>query len=157
MGASLHIHGTGSSVLDSVFVCRATGSGVRTGGDPTELTADGFEHALLSNLRELARGGVRVSVGDARCLFSGHVARLAVWRLASGWDLDATLDARLGRVQEELLALADHFGGSRGNGSNRVGVPGTAERLVDLIDSAEPDQASLFDAEDVTDAATVRS
>lgn len=163
MEASLHINGTGSSVLDSVFVCRARLAGAPAGAHaradgriPAKPTKEGFEQALLSDLREVARGGVRVSVGDARCLFSGHVARLAVRRLAHGWNPDEVLGVRLGQVREELSKLAEHYGGPRGNGHDRSGAPGTAERLVELIGSREPDQEALFGAEGVTDAEAVR-
>ena len=65
MEASLHIHGTGSSVLDSVFVCRM-GEDL-TGPEEDRATrlriepdGEAFERGLLADLRGVARGGVKV-------------------------------------------------------------------------------------------------
>ncbi len=148
MEASLHIQGTGSSVLDSVFVCRAGGGsagsaseGDRGAGPGREPDGGAFEKELLADLRSVARGGVKVSLGDARCLFSGRVARLAIRRLAGeGWNRDEPLEERLGRVRGILSVLSERYGG--------------AEPLLALLDSPsteEPDQAALFGPDGVAD------
>lgn len=95
MEASLHISGTGSSVLDSVFVSRREWDEI-----PPLPTVEEFEQVLLQNLREVAAGGVRVSLGDTRCLFSGHLARLCVGRLREGWDRETPLEVRFERILE---------------------------------------------------------
>jgi hypothetical protein len=162
MEASLHIHGTGSSVLDSVFVCRPGGEAVGTAQDSSdredELGLEAFEWSLLSDLREVARGGVSVSLGDARCLFSGHVARLAIRQLGLVWDRDAGLDERLARVRAELSDLTGRYGGVGTAGTNGVGPgrPPTAERLLGLLKPGEPDQAVLFGPEEVSVAQAIR-
>jgi adenine-specific DNA methylase len=106
MEASLHINCTGSSILDSVFVCRR-----ETHGDGTVCLGEGdVEELLVENLRRVAAGGVRVSDGDARCLFSGHVARACVELLSGDWDPERPLPDRLRAVTEQLEALADRHG-----------------------------------------------
>ena len=98
MGASLHIVGTGSSVVDSVFVCRASG----------ELSEEGIDAALRRDATALAAGGVKLTHGDLRCLVAGHTARLSINRLRQfGWDEAAPLDVRMQRARH-LLSASDH-------------------------------------------------
>jgi adenine-specific DNA methylase len=98
MGASLHISGTGSSVLDSIFVCRKSSV-------PIDIRS--VEAALFDDVRDLRLAGLKVSDGDVRCLTSGHVARIAINRLWLTWSMDATLSERMNaarRVLEEVEA-----------------------------------------------------
>ena len=67
MGASLHILGTKSSVLDSIFVCRRTKAFQQARSDVRE--------GLERDAELMAAAGVKVSPGDIRCLASGHIAR----------------------------------------------------------------------------------
>jgi len=97
MTASLHINNTASSILDSVFVCRRIRPAVVELPEPTA-----FREQLLVDCRAVAEGGVRVTVGDIRCLLSGHIARLAVNSLAGGWDRETDLASRLRRIQTVL-------------------------------------------------------
>ncbi len=132
MEASLHINGTGSSVLDSVFVSRVL-AGHKAPETPDKRR---FDELLLENLRAVAQGGVQVSLGDARCLFSGHVARLCVGRLRKEWDPDEPLEDRLGRVFDELKGLADRYGSGH-----------TPTRLVDMVKSDGREDMRLFESE----------
>ena len=84
MGGSIHIHGTGSSIVDTVFVCRAHGRVRRrhlceTAEDLTDLVSD--------ELAQLRAAGMKPTAGDIRCIVFGHLARIAVWRLRDGWDV----------------------------------------------------------------------
>ena len=84
MGGSIHIHGTGSSIVDTVFVCRAHGRVRRrhlceTAEDVTDLVSD--------ELAQLRAAGMKPTAGDIRCMVFGHLARIAVWRLRDGWDV----------------------------------------------------------------------
>ena len=78
MGASLHIHGTKSSILDSVFVCRHTRVAHPVPADTREM--------LTRDAALMAAAGVKLSIGDIQCLASGHIARVAVNELREGWD-----------------------------------------------------------------------
>jgi adenine-specific DNA methylase len=101
MTASLHIHGTGSSVVDSVFVCRH-----RPGRAPAGRVGPVLLRRWLGRDRDaLAAGGVRATPGDLRCLAFGHLARAATSRLAPGWTAGDSAASRLARVAEELAAL----------------------------------------------------
>jgi len=83
MGASIHISGTSSSVVDTVFVCRKTGTTKR------HLIADDLEQLatlVREDLAKLASGGLNCSQGDARCVMFGHLVRLVVWNLRKSWN-----------------------------------------------------------------------
>jgi adenine-specific DNA methylase len=96
MGASLHIARTGSSVVDSVFVCRTGISGTNDGD---------VAQSLRRDASALAAGTVRVSEGDLRCLLAGHVARIAVNRLRSTWSTTRPLAGRMTEVQELVAQM----------------------------------------------------
>jgi len=102
MGASIHISGTGSSVVDTVLVCRATGTISR------RLTLDApqavAELARL-DLEHLAQGGLKPTRGDIRCIIYGHLARLAIWRLRRNWQVDAPTAHKLSAAGEEIRML----------------------------------------------------
>jgi hypothetical protein len=72
MGASIHINGTGSSIIDTVFVCRSTGS------VPRKWVVDSIEGVadlIKEDLAKLRAGNVKLTVGDARCIGYGHLVR----------------------------------------------------------------------------------
>jgi len=96
MGASIHISGTGSSIIDTVFVCRSTGTVPRRliSSDPTEVAG-----MIRRDLVDLARGGVKPTAGDIRCVGFGHVIRLAVWFLRASWNRTSPAADRLAAVQ----------------------------------------------------------
>ncbi len=95
MSASLHIAGTGSSIIDSVFVCRAV-----TVGE----AAVGVGDALANDVAALAQAGLRVTDGDRKCLRAGHLARSAVNQLRHRWSAKEPLAVRMQTAQERLLA-----------------------------------------------------
>jgi adenine-specific DNA methylase len=104
MSASLHINNTGSSILDSVFVAR------RRNAPATEPPARAsLVDALAADLRRVASGGVKPTLGDARCLASGHLACVCVEQLRLGWGPELPLRDRLQRVEQALLVLAEQY------------------------------------------------
>ena len=117
MGASIHINGTGSSIVDTVFVCRSTGRVPRrwivtTPADLADLVRD--------NVRQLIEGTVKPTQGDIRCIIFGHLARLAVWTLRHKWPRTDSASAKLscvrrwmeafGGVESVIACLGDDFG-----------------------------------------------
>ncbi len=101
MGASLHINNTESSILDSVFVARRVGPGVLV-----LPTREEFMRRVLDNCGEVATGGVTVTRGDARCLCSGHLARVCVQFLRVGWEPLRPVCHRLERVRTAFRTLS---------------------------------------------------
>lgn len=104
MGASIHINGTGSSVIDSVFVCRNTGHIPRRWIVTTPVELADLIHDEIDSL---AAGGLKVTQGDIRCMVCGHMTRLAVWNLRKNWQRDAPTATRMDLVRSWL----EEFGG----------------------------------------------
>jgi putative DNA methylase len=99
MGASIHISGTGSSVVDTVLVCRSTGTIPRKWivDDPEQIAA-----LVQDDLEKLKIGGLKPSRGDALCIIYGHLARLAIWRLRTKWDKKKPVLTKLAIVAKEI-------------------------------------------------------
>lgn len=103
MGASIHISGTGSSVVDSVLVCRSTGTIPRRWlVDDSEKIAE----LVQVDLEKLITGGLKPSRGDTLCIIYGHLARLAIWRLRPVWDKEKSVLAKLAVVAAEMEKYA---------------------------------------------------
>ena len=104
MGASIHINGTASSVIDTVFVCRQTGLVPRrwVAGTPKELAC-----LIQEDIEALALGGLNATQGDICCITYGHLTRLAVWNLRTDWKREAPTLERMARVR----AWHQGFGG----------------------------------------------
>ena len=85
MGGSIHIHGTSSSIIDTVFVCRASGAVPRRWlfETPEQLAA-----VLAEDLAGLEAAGGSPTYGDRRCIVFGHLTRMAVWKLREEWNRD---------------------------------------------------------------------
>lgn len=102
MGASIHISGTGSSIIDTVFVCRSTGVVQR------KLIVESpaaIADLVRSDLADLCQGGVKPSRGDVRCISYGHLIRLAIWTLHERWDKAAPVQKRLALIDAGVRAL----------------------------------------------------
>ena len=83
MGGSIHIHGTTSSIVDTVFVCRTAGAfPARWLFDD----ADELVEGVGTDLASLTAGGRQPTYGDTRCIVFGHLTRMAVWKLRKRWN-----------------------------------------------------------------------
>lgn len=104
MGGSIHIHGTSSSILDTVFVCRDTGQTQREW-----LFESGEELALIVNrdLAQLTETGRKPTAGDTRCMIFGHLTRMAIWNLRKKWDAAQPTNIKLVQFAQTVLRLAD--------------------------------------------------
>ena len=88
MGASIHINGTGSSIIDTVFVCRSTGSMSKKW---VVDSIKGVAELVEEDLVKLRAGNVQPTAGDMRCIAYGHLIRLAIWNLRHAWDKNLIL------------------------------------------------------------------
>jgi putative DNA methylase len=107
MGASIHINGTGSSIIDTIFVCRSTGKVPRRW---LVQNAQGLALVVEEDLDKLRQGNVNIAYGDIRCIIYGHLTRLAIWALRNHWDEGMTTEEKLGRVADWIAG----FGGLTG-------------------------------------------
>ena len=104
MGGSIHIHGTTSSIIDTVFVCRSTGA------TPEGWLFDTPERLIEivgEDLTQLACTGRTPTYGDTRCILLGHLTRMAIWALRDGWERSLPTTEKLATVREHVTALGD--------------------------------------------------
>lgn len=104
MGGSIHIHGTNSSIVDTVFICRSTGDTLESGllETPEELST-----LLVDELAQLKSAGMKPRRGDIRCMVFGHLVRLAIWNLRMTWNHHNSTTDKLVTVATTLLAFGD--------------------------------------------------
>jgi putative DNA methylase len=102
MGASIHINGTGSSIIDTIFVCRKTGVMPRKWLADSTVELAGIIEKDLEDLRE---ADVKPTLGDIRCIIFGHLIRLAIWSLRIGWNKDEPTTLRIAKVAEWLQRI----------------------------------------------------
>ncbi len=104
MSASIHINGTGSSIIDTVFVCRSKGAcpAKWIARSPKQLAG-----VVRQDLAMLKTGGVRPTRGDIRCITFGHLIRLAIWSLREGWDRDQETMNRISRIGSWISGFGD--------------------------------------------------
>ncbi len=100
MSASIHILGTGSSVLDTVFVCRHTLKHEQ-GSDVDEL--------LSQDAEMMRRANVNLTRGDLRCLLAGHLARLTVNHLISNWDCKLSIAGRMTAARQAVMEIQKNY------------------------------------------------
>lgn len=103
MSGSIHIHGTNSSIVDTIFVCRDTGAAPRH-----TLIENAAQLAVLMSkeLAELTAAGMKPTAGDIRCIAFGHIARMAIWVLRTGWDTSRPTAEKLEAVRLAMDAIA---------------------------------------------------
>ena len=99
MGASIHISGTKSSIIDTVFVCRTVGT-VPENWMPN--SSQGVADLVSADLGKLRNGNVKPTLGDTRCIAYGHLIRLAIWHLRNNWDKTVDVGKRIMAVDEWL-------------------------------------------------------
>lgn len=102
MGASIHISGTGSSVVDTIFVCRSTGT------VPRRLLVDlpkEIAELVQHDMTQLIAGEVAPSRGDIRCLIFGHLIRLTIWKLRQSWDQQIAVGDKLAAVANQISKM----------------------------------------------------
>ena len=99
MGGSIHINGTGSSRLDTIFVCRTTGRVKRNliVDQPEEIS-----DLVRDEVSLLRSANLKVTSGDIRCIAFGHIARLSVWNLRSTWDKEASIESKFSVVEDHI-------------------------------------------------------
>ena len=102
MGASIHISGTGSSIVDTVFVCRSTG---RIPRHTLVSTPQEIAGLVEDDLEQLTHGGHQPTRGDARCIAYGHLIRLAIWHIRKTWQKERKTEEKRQRVSQAVQDL----------------------------------------------------
>lgn len=98
MGGSIHISGTQSSIIDSIFVCRKRDRvHIPTLHDLTNLA----KH-IHEQLSAITAAGHNPTSGDIYCIIYGHLIRIAVASLSKEWDSNRPIADRLENVSQAL-------------------------------------------------------
>lgn len=105
MGGSIHIQGTGSSIVDTVFVCRHRGTPVDRQLFQNQLE---LNQIVRDDLAQLRIAGLKPTDGDIRCIVFGHQVRMAIWNLHPAWNVQSSTDKKLDRVKAALNALGSY-------------------------------------------------
>ncbi len=104
MGGSIHIHGTASSIVDTVFVCRDAGE---TSASWLFDTSERLTAIVNEDLAQLSAAGRRTTHGDIRCILFGHLTRMAVWNLRPTWDRAAATSRKIAAFRDRLVQFGD--------------------------------------------------
>lgn len=127
MSGSIHIHGTGSSIVDTVFVCRDLAE------HQNAIRLDHLEALIMVELGKLEAAGMRLTQGDIRCITYGHLTRLAVLTLYPEWDNEAAMPAKLSlfgassRASEIMRSSSSALRPYRRFGRPKPGTPNNRE------------------------------
>lgn len=106
MAASLHIAGTTSSILDSVFVCRSAKFVNENGPVPIEHNGD-VAALVKRDVDAMRQANYRCTPGDVACLRAGHIAGQTVRDLVYSWNSSLALPDRIALVTEHMASLAE--------------------------------------------------
>ena len=104
MGGSIHIHGTTSSIVDTVFVCRTSGEARE---DWLFDSGERLVEIVTTDLAQLSAAGRKATHGDTRCIVFGHLTRMAVWHLRTAWDRDVSTGKRIEALREQMARFGD--------------------------------------------------
>nr|VFJ56515.1 MAG: Adenine-specific DNA methylase, contains a Zn-ribbon domain [Candidatus Kentron sp. DK] len=104
MAGSIHIRGTASSIVDTVFVCRKTGTMPKKWLFQDEA---GVTTIVADDLAELRESGMKPTQGDTRCITFGHLTRMAVWNLRKDWRSEESTPDKFQRFAIAIHALGD--------------------------------------------------
>ncbi|SCG80909.1 Adenine-specific DNA methylase, contains a Zn-ribbon domain [Micromonospora rifamycinica] len=105
MAASLHIAGTGSSILDSIFVCRSAGFVADNAAFLPDRTED-LGAAVDRDVAAMLAADYACTRGDVACLQAGHIAGQTVRDLVDDWDLSVPVPDRIAIVTAHMASLA---------------------------------------------------
>ena len=104
MAASLHIAGTTSSILDSVFVCRER-LFVEQNSCILPMSSASIDELVERDTAAMAAAGYTCTLGDLQCLRAGHIAAMAVRELGLSWEAGTPLSDRIQIVTSKMKQL----------------------------------------------------
>ncbi|MFM5032976.1 DUF1156 domain-containing protein [Aeromonas media] len=103
MGGSIHISGTGSSIVDTVFVCRKKNNHVDR---LLEFKNSNQLIEIIENeLDLLMQAGMKPTLGDIRCIAYGHMTRMSISSLHVGWNTKLPTQEKLSRIKMKMDKL----------------------------------------------------
>ncbi len=101
MRGSIHINGSDSSCVDTVFVLRKPPVGAVGDRDIP------VNERLTAHVQNLVEAGLKVTNGDRRCIRHGILAEETMRALAPAWESTVSISGRMSIARARLLAFAD--------------------------------------------------
>ena len=129
MSGSIHIRGTMSSIVDTVFVCRS--ADVERSRELSRAPED-LSAIVRQERAQLLVAGWKATYGDTRCMLLGHLTRVAVNDLHARWDKTVPTEQRLALVRDAL----SRFGSPDDLARRLADAPPPKEPLVRSVGSA---------------------
>jgi putative DNA methylase len=141
MSGSIHIHGTASSIIDTILVCRTTGNTRRQWlfETPVALAA-----VVAADLALLTRAGRVPTVGDTRCICFGHLTRMGIWQLRGDWDRRRPMREKLAQFAQVVATLGSVDEVMRLLEAPRVGEASPPDYIQSRSDKMESENAVPF-------------
>ena len=107
MTASLHIAGTKSSILDSIFICRHR-NWTQRHHTLDAIWKRSVADRVAEDIDKMADAGYTCTNGDMQCLRAGHIAGDAIRALGGPtWQTSGEIEERLAKVCAYLTAAAE--------------------------------------------------
>ena len=91
-------------IIDTVFVCRKSGTTRRTWLFDTP---DRLVEIVSQDLTDLAASGRRPSLGDTRCIVFGHLTRIAVWKFRETWKRSNSTKEKIALFRAGMRSYGD--------------------------------------------------
>ena len=104
MESSIHIHGTSSSIIDTVFVCRTSGTTPECWMFDTQ---ERLAEIVAEDLAQLETTGRMATYGDTRCIVLGHLTRIAIWEFRNVWDRSLSTVEKIVAVRDKMIQYGD--------------------------------------------------
>lgn len=104
MGASIHINGTQSSIIDTIFICRNTGKILEK---YIAHTPEQLSNLVIDDITKLAKGDVKVTDGDIKCIVLGHLSRITIWNLYPTWNKNNDVKTKMNIVRDWIYNFSD--------------------------------------------------
>jgi len=95
MIASIHINGTSSSKIDSVFVCRS-----KFIKDVSKINI--FEK-VMNDCKKLKLSDIKLGVGDVKCIMYGHIISETINDLNDLWDKRKNINEKLNIINMNII------------------------------------------------------
>ena len=100
----MHLSGTKSSTVDSIFVCRRIADHSEPGAEPLDLLT-----SAQRDLQLIQEAGVRISRGDVSSVVLGHATRLAISSCMACWKTEAPLAGRLEQARRAIAQVLAQY------------------------------------------------
>lgn len=104
MSASIHINGTGSSIIDTVFVCRSASI---THCKDVSKNPEIIANYVIEDIEKIKEGNMKPKYGDIRCITYGHLIRIAISHLSQSWDLEKSIEEKLNDIKRMINIFGD--------------------------------------------------